>query len=101
MCVQREWLILMYCDSSGLRMHRVAHGGRACARLWLQLPWPSTSVVLMLVCITCKPFHNVTRCARWQAPREDGLVKWTKRDRRLVDEDVVLWHIFAAHHVPR
>ncbi|KAG5190137.1 hypothetical protein JKP88DRAFT_352796 [Tribonema minus] len=36
-----------------------------------------------------------------QAPRPDGLEKWTKADRPLVNEDVVLWHCFGVHHVPR
>eukprot|EP00953_Heterococcus_sp_UTEX-ZZ885_P015560 8759-Heterococcus_DN1.PRE.2 len=36
-----------------------------------------------------------------QAPAADGLEKWTKQDRTLVDTDVVLWHCFGVHHVPR
>lgn len=36
-----------------------------------------------------------------QAPKADGLVKWTKQDRSLIDTDVVLWHCFGVHHVPR
>ena len=31
----------------------------------------------------------------------DGLPRWTRADRPLVDEDVVLWHVFGSHHVPR
>ncbi len=31
----------------------------------------------------------------------DGLPTWIAQDRNLLDEDVVLWHTFGAHHVPR
>ncbi|RBY89049.1 tyramine oxidase [Blastococcus sp. TBT05-19] len=34
--------------------------------------------------------------------REDlGLPEWQKADRPLVDTDIVLWHVFGIHHVPR
>jgi primary-amine oxidase len=36
-----------------------------------------------------------------QAPGGDGLPRWTAADRNLVDEDVVLWYVFGAHHFPR
>jgi hypothetical protein len=30
-----------------------------------------------------------------------GLPQWASQDRGLVDEDLVLWHVFGAHHIPR
>ncbi|PPK66452.1 primary-amine oxidase [Actinokineospora auranticolor] len=36
-----------------------------------------------------------------QHPGGAGLPEWTKADRDLVDEDVVLWHVFGPTHVPR
>jgi primary-amine oxidase len=36
-----------------------------------------------------------------QNPGGDGLPKWTKADRNLVDTDIVLWYTLGAHHVPR
>jgi len=36
-----------------------------------------------------------------QAQGGDGLPRWTAADRNLVDEDVVLWYVFGAHHFPR
>jgi len=36
-----------------------------------------------------------------QNPGPDGLPVWTEQDRDLVDRDVVLWHSFGSHHVPR
>jgi primary-amine oxidase len=32
---------------------------------------------------------------------EDGLPAWTRADRPLEGEDVVLWYVFGAHHFPR
>ena len=32
---------------------------------------------------------------------EDGLPAWTEQDRALENTDVVLWHCFGVHHVPR
>ncbi len=36
-----------------------------------------------------------------QAVGGDGLPRWTAADRNLLDEDVVLWYTFGAHHFPR
>ena len=36
-----------------------------------------------------------------QSPGGDGLARWTEADRPLIDEDVVLWYVFGAHHFPR
>jgi primary-amine oxidase len=32
---------------------------------------------------------------------EDGLGVWTEQDRSIVDTNVVLWHVFGAHHEVR
>ena len=31
----------------------------------------------------------------------DGLPAWTAADRPLVDTDIVVWHSFGLHHIPR
>jgi primary-amine oxidase len=36
-----------------------------------------------------------------QSPGEDGLERWTKANRSLVDSDLVLWYSFGVTHVPR
>ncbi len=36
-----------------------------------------------------------------QSSGGDGLPAWTAADRPLVDADLVLWHSFGLHHVPR
>jgi primary-amine oxidase len=36
-----------------------------------------------------------------QSPGGEGLPRWTAADRNLLDEDVVLWYVFGAHHFPR
>jgi primary-amine oxidase len=36
-----------------------------------------------------------------QHPGGAGLPEWTRADRPLENRDVVLWHTFVAHHVPR
>ncbi len=36
-----------------------------------------------------------------QAAGGDGLPRWTAADRNLLDDDVVLWYTFSAHHFPR
>ena len=30
-----------------------------------------------------------------------GLPAWTEADRPIVDTDIVLWHVFGIHHIPR
>ncbi|GLZ41368.1 amine oxidase [Actinokineospora sp. NBRC 105648] len=36
-----------------------------------------------------------------QNPGNDGLAVWTRADRELTEEDLVLWHVFGPTHVPR
>ncbi|PWW24189.1 Cu2+-containing amine oxidase [Geodermatophilus normandii] len=36
-----------------------------------------------------------------QSRRDEGLPQWQEADRPLVDTDLVLWHVFGIHHVPR
>ena len=36
-----------------------------------------------------------------QSAGGDGLPAWSAADRPLVDEDVVVWHSFGLHHLPR
>ena len=36
-----------------------------------------------------------------QSSGGDGLPAWTASDRPLVDTDVVIWHSFGLHHIPR
>ncbi|NDH63758.1 MAG: primary-amine oxidase [Alphaproteobacteria bacterium] len=36
-----------------------------------------------------------------QSSGGDGLPAWTVADRPLVDTDVVVWHSFGLHHIPR
>jgi primary-amine oxidase len=36
-----------------------------------------------------------------QSAGGDGLPAWTAADRPLVDTDLVLWHTFGLHHLPR
>ncbi|UGS33830.1 primary-amine oxidase [Capillimicrobium parvum] len=31
----------------------------------------------------------------------DGLPRWVAQDRRIADEDIVLWYSFGHHHIPR
>jgi Cu2+-containing amine oxidase len=33
--------------------------------------------------------------------RNDGLPSWTARDRTVENTDIVLWHSFGLHHLPR
>ena len=37
----------------------------------------------------------------YQNPEPGGLPEWTKRNRDIVDTDVVVWYTFGSHHVPR
>ena len=36
-----------------------------------------------------------------QSSGGDGLPAWTASDRGLVDTDIVVWHSFGLHHIPR
>ena len=36
-----------------------------------------------------------------QSRRDAGLPVWQEADRSVADTDVVLWHVFGIHHVPR
>ena len=36
-----------------------------------------------------------------QSTGDDGLPAWIAKDRPLVNTDIVLWHSFGVHHVPR
>ena len=37
----------------------------------------------------------------FQHPGGDGLPNWTKADRNLENQDLVLWHVFGTNHIPR
>jgi primary-amine oxidase len=36
-----------------------------------------------------------------QSTGEDGIEAWTCKDRPIEDADIVLWHTFGLHHLPR
>ncbi len=36
-----------------------------------------------------------------QSSGDEGMTRWTADDEPLEDTDVVLWHVFGIHHVPR
>jgi primary-amine oxidase len=36
-----------------------------------------------------------------QSERDDGLPRWTARDRPIENTDVVLWYVFGIHHITR
>ena len=36
-----------------------------------------------------------------QSKGSAGLPEWTKADRSIADTDIVLWHVFGIHHIPR
>jgi primary-amine oxidase len=37
----------------------------------------------------------------FQHPGGAGLPEWTKANRNIEDEDVVLWYVFGTNHIPR
>jgi primary-amine oxidase len=51
------------------------------------------------------PYRRDERYPAGEYPNQDeggdGLPRWTAADRNLVDEDIVLWYVFGAHHFPR
>ncbi|HXQ60592.1 MAG TPA: primary-amine oxidase, partial [Acidimicrobiales bacterium] len=51
------------------------------------------------------PFAADERRAGGDYPNQhaggDGLLRWTERDRPIVDEDIVVWYTFGATHIPR
>ncbi|HEY7948379.1 MAG TPA: primary-amine oxidase [Acidimicrobiales bacterium] len=51
------------------------------------------------------PFAPDERRAGGDYPNQhaggDGLLRWTERDRAIVDEDIVVWYTFGATHIPR
>ncbi|MGE0424609.1 MAG: primary-amine oxidase [Reyranellaceae bacterium] len=50
-------------------------------------------------------FHRDEMYAAGRYPNQsaggDGLPAWTAADRNLVDTDLVVWHSFGLHHLPR
>ena len=36
-----------------------------------------------------------------QHPGGDGLPRWTAADRRVADEDIVVWYVMGSNHIPR
>jgi primary-amine oxidase len=36
-----------------------------------------------------------------QSERDDGLPRWTARDRPIENTDIVLWYVFGIHHITR
>jgi primary-amine oxidase len=36
-----------------------------------------------------------------QSRHDTGLAQWTQADRPIADTDIVLWHVFGIHHIPR
>jgi primary-amine oxidase len=37
----------------------------------------------------------------WQKATPEGLMRWTQADRNIENEDIAVWYVFGAHHVPR
>lgn len=51
-------------------------------------------------------YHPEERFPAGDYPNQDptdraGLPSWVTQDRPLVDRDLVVWHVFGAHHIPR
>lgn len=51
------------------------------------------------------PYHALERYAGGDFPYQHagsaGLPEWTKADRSVEDDDIVVWYTFGHHHVPR
>ena len=51
------------------------------------------------------PYNRNERFPAGEFPNQstggDGLPEWTKADRNIVDEDLVVWYTFGMHHVVR
>ncbi|ALE04510.1 tyramine oxidase (plasmid) [Arthrobacter sp. ERGS1:01] len=51
------------------------------------------------------PYNRDERFPAGEYPNQstggDGLPEWTKNDRNIVDEDLVVWYTFGMHHVVR
>ena len=51
------------------------------------------------------PYRRAERYPAGEYPNQsapgEGLAQWTTADRNLLEEDVVLWYVFGAHHFPR
>jgi primary-amine oxidase len=51
------------------------------------------------------PYRREERYPAGEYPNQSapgqGIGEWTAADRNLLDEDVVLWYVFGAHHFPR
>jgi len=46
-------------------------------------------------------FSAFFRSDHYLAMGGDGLPAWTARDRTVENTDIVLWHSFGLHHLPR
>jgi primary-amine oxidase len=55
--------------------------------------------------IWCTPFESSERFPGGDFPNQlvgiDGLPKWTKANRSILDTDLVVWHVFGVTHLPR
>ena len=55
--------------------------------------------------IWCTPFEPSERYPGGTFPNQlvgiDGLPKWTKANRSILDTDLVVWHVFGVTHLPR
>jgi len=55
--------------------------------------------------IWCTPYDQSQRYPGGEFPNQlvgvDGLPKWTKANRSILDTDIVLWHVFGVTHLPR